>query len=237
MNAEVAARLMALNRDFYSDLADSFAESRQTPQPGFYQLVAFLPSSAPARVLDVGCGNGRFGYFLGQRQQIHYTGVDFTAELLMKAQEMLPNAEFLQRDMGQPGFLDGLGQFDIVTCLAAMQHVPGYANRLLLLQEMAVHMAENGRLCLANWQFMNSERQRRKVRDWSEIGLNTTDVEPNDYLLTWQRQGFGLRYACQIDAVETQRLATAAGLRVVQQFYSDGKEGNLSLYTVLQTLK
>ncbi|MCA9962203.1 MAG: hypothetical protein KC443_24375, partial [Anaerolineales bacterium] len=59
-------------------------------------------------------------------------------------------------------------------------------------------------------------------------------VEPGDYLLTWQRSGFGLRYACHIDAGQTARLAADAELRIVHQFRSDGKEGNLSLYTVLQ---
>ena len=55
----------------------------------------------------------------------------------------------------------------------------------------------------------------------------------DSYLLSWHRGGYGLRYVALLDEAETQRLADAAGLRVVAQFYSDGREGNLNLYTLL----
>ncbi len=66
------------------------------------------------------------------------------------------------------------------------------------------------------------------------VDINQADVDPKDYLLTWRRDGYGLRYVCLIDEEETATLAGAAGLKIVNQFRSDGKEGNLSLYTVLE---
>ena len=233
MRPEIAERLIALNREFYAALSHPFAESRRRPQPGFERLSAdFLPAD-PITLLDVGCGEGRFGRYLQTKHQIsRYVGVDFTADLLARAQASAPG-EFMQRDLSQPGCLDGLDQFDVVACLATMQHIPGQNNRLRLLREMKACLKKNGRLLLANWQFMDSDRQRRKVRDWAEIGLTPEDVESNDYLLTWQRSGFGLRYVCQIDAVETAELAALAGLLIRDQFRSDGKEGNLTLYTIL----
>lgn len=234
MTPQTAQILRHLNAQFYRSLADSFAASRAAPQPGFALLLDWLPVPADT-LLDVGCGNGRFGHYLLAQQRIRQvTGVDFSAELLQKARALLPQATFIQGDMTQPGFLASLGQFDTIACLAAMQHVPGRANRLALLQELAAHLRAHGRIFLANWQFMSSPRQQRKLRPWSEIGLTPADVEPDDYLLTWQRDGFGLRYVCQIDEAETTALATQAGLRILHQFRSDGQEGDLSLYTVLQ---
>lgn len=232
MKTETAAKLRQINQHFYEQVADSFAESRERPQPGFAALLDWLPPRCQT-VLDVGCGNGRFGHFLqANGHAIAYTGVDNSAGLLAHARTLMPDATFVQGDMTQPGFLDGLGQFDLVVCLAAMQHVPGRANRARLLAEMTAHLGENGRLFLANWQFMDSPRQQRKVRDWAEVGLASDDVEANDYLLTWRRDGFGLRYVCQVDAAETADLVAAAKLSTLHQFRSDGKEGNLSLYTV-----
>ena len=69
---------------------------------------------------------------------------------------------------------------------------------------------------------------------WSRIGLSADEVEKNDYLLSWQRSGYALRYVCYIDAEEMATLAKNAGLSVVSQFRSDGREGNLNLYTILQ---
>ena len=232
MKAEVAQKLLALNREFYDALAQPFAETREAPQPGFDRLRAALPI-APCNVLDVGCGNGRFGHYLQQNNALdHYVGVDFSSELLAHAALRVPG-DYFQRDLSQPGCLDGLIENDVVACLAVLQHIPGFENRLRLLREMRERMRENGRIFLSTWQFMNSERQRRKLRDWAEIGLTAADMSPNDHLLTWQRDGFGLRYVCFVDETETAKLAESAGLRILDQFRSDGQEGDLNLYTVL----
>ena len=113
-----------------------------------------------------------------------------------------------------------------------MQHVPGRSNRLSLLREIRKHLTQDGRVFLANWQFMSSARQRRKIRAWEEVGLSKADVETGDYLLSWQREGSGLRYVCSIDVDETAVLVEQAGLAIKNQFRRDGREGNLNLYTV-----
>lgn len=232
MREEVVQRLLNLNQEFYDAQADSFSGSRVTPQPGFARLLPHLPQPCP-RFLDVGCGNGRFAEFLQSHNRIgDFVGVDFSEELLADAAKNAKGT-FYQRNLLEPGCLDGLGRFSAISCLAVMHHLPGKANRVRLLQEIKGHLGENGRLLISNWQFMDSPRQRRKVQDWAEIGLTADDVEPNDYLLAWRRGGFALRYACHIDAAETAELAAAAGFAIVDQFRSDGKEGNLSLYTVL----
>jgi hypothetical protein len=98
---------------------------------------------------------------------------------------------------------------------------------------MAAHLSEDGRIILSNWQFLDSERQRRKITDWGRIGLTEDEVDNNDYLLTWKRGGTGYRYVCFIDELETERLAETAGLRCLNQFRSDGREGDLNLYSIL----
>lgn len=232
MREDVVQRLLALNQEFYDAQADSFSGSRVSAQPGFSRLLPHLPEPCP-RFLDVGCGNGRFAQFLQAQNRIgEFVGVDFSEELLADAAKNAVGT-FHQRNLLEPNCLNGLGRFPAISCLAVMHHLPAKANRLRLLREIKEHLAENGRLLISNWQFMDSSRQRRKVQDWAEIGLTTADVEPNDYLLAWRRGGFALRYACHINAAETAKLAAAAGFSIVGQFRSDGKEGNLSLYTVL----
>jgi hypothetical protein len=99
---------------------------------------------------------------------------------------------------------------------------------------MAGRLLADGRVVLSNWQFLGSDRQRRKVVSWETVGLSTNELEPGDYLLSWQRDGYGLRYVNNIGAEETMALANQAGLEVASQFRSDGREGNLNLYTVLK---
>ena len=234
MDDATVRRLVALNEAFYSRFAAPFAASRVGPQPGYERLLAYVPVGRP-RVLDAGCGDGRFGRFLrASGREVDYVGVDFSAALLAARDGDGDVAgRFEQRDLSRPGSLDGLGRFDLIVCLSTLQHIPGRRNRARLLAEMATCLNAGGHIALANWQFLSSARQRRKIRPWAEVGLDEGDAEPGDYLLSWQRGGEGRRYVALVDEEETRRLAQGAGLRVVELFRSDGREGDLNLYALL----
>ncbi len=233
MNEAVVERLVALNHEFYRQFAEPFVQTRARPQEGFFKLLDYLPRSA-GHLLDVGCGDGRFGrFFLEHGLAARYTGVDFSEAMLAAARQLTETGEFLQRDLSQPDSLQGLGYFELISCLATMQHIPGRDNRLRLLKEMAAHLSADGRIILSNWQFLDSDRQRKKITSWQQVGLTNEAVGPNDYLLTWKRDGVGYRYVTFIDGVEMAELAAAAGLQCLAQFRSDGREGNLNLYTIL----
>jgi SAM-dependent methyltransferase len=225
-------KLLDINRTFYAEFAEAFAQTRSTPQPGFTKLLNYLPVPCHA-VVDVGCGNGRFGTFLSMNlPEFSYTGVDFTVPFLDMASASL-GGKFISSDISQAGFLEGQGQYDLAVCLATLQHIPGIPNRLAVLQEMAAHLSNNGRIFLSNWQFVQSDRQKRKILDWSEVGISPDDVDPGDYLLSWHRNGLGRRYVHLLDQQEIAWLAKYAALLIVDQYHSDGKEGDLNLYTIL----
>lgn len=230
MDETIIRQLTALNEAFYNRFAAPFSASRTGPQPGYSRLLAYVPAGRP-RVLDVGCGDGRFGRYLrAAGRDVDYVGVDFSAALLAAGNAP---GRFLRRDLSQAGCLDDLGRFDLIVCLSTLQHIPAHRNRARLLEEMAAQLDAGGYVALANWQFLASERQRRKIRPWAEVGLDVDDVEVGDYLLSWQRGGDGRRYVALLDEAATRTLAAEARLRVVEQFRSDGREGDLNLYTVL----
>lgn len=233
MEPDVAQRLLKLNRDFYTLFADPFARTRTRPQPGFGPLLEYLPDPCP-RFLDVGCGEGRFGRFLLARHpHVTYHGIDFSEELLEHARRSIPSGVFYRRNLSTRGALDGLGRYPGMAGLAMLQHIPGWENRLRLIREMAGHLEEAGRMFLSTWQFLDSERQRRKIARWNQVGLHPDDLEDGDYLLTWRGEGFAFRYVAFIDLPAVERLAQEAGLRLLAHFRSDGREGNLNLYAVL----
>ena len=108
MRDDVVKQLIELNAQFYEQVADQFARTRTRPQPGFYQLLDFLPAEC-RHFLDIGCGEGRLGRFLIARQRIiHYHGLDFSPALLNKA-KAITVGQFWQRDINQPDCLMSLG--------------------------------------------------------------------------------------------------------------------------------
>ena len=80
MNPSTARALNRINRRFYAEIADAFSATRRDPWPGWKRAVDKLqPTSGRGpRVLDLGCGNGRFASYLETEwgPDFDYRGID-----------------------------------------------------------------------------------------------------------------------------------------------------------------
>lgn len=240
MDRAVQDHLLEINRQFYEQFANEFAETRSSRQPGLRQLLAFLPLGG--RWLDVGCGNGRLATLLDATgREVAYVGVDASPRLVEIARRnsgglQRVRAEFQVVDVAADGWAAGWrpGFFDVITLLAVLHHLPGWDARRDLLSALRLLLVPGGVLALSAWQFLNEERLRRKIVPWQRVGLETEQLEPGDYLLDWRRGGHGLRYCHLIDQAEMESLAHAAGFAVRRLFYADGASGALNLFGVLE---
>ncbi len=240
MKEAVAQQLRELNRRFYDEFAGSFADSRAATEPGVERILAHV--EAGDHFLDLGCGNGRVALQLPRG--CHYVGVDFSAEILAlaKAHVMASQAEnptlqashFIAADLVAAPWPELIAEFspryDWILLRAVLHHVPGFEHRCEIVAQAASLLAPKGRLALANWQFTAIPRLRKRFLPWKTIGLHVEDVEPGDYLLDWQRDGYGLRYVHLIDEDETRRLVEAAALHIEEMFRADGHSNDLTLY-------
>jgi len=256
MDQEIVERLLALNRAFYADFARAFASSRLVDDPALTSILPYIPERA--RVLDVGCGNGRLAWLLDrERPGSTYVGIDAVSELIevaLAASGSLANvtAAFHVVDVARPGWggapdlvaiqatgtgapepSDPARRFDCIVCLAVLHHIPSFDLRLRVVQEMAGLLAAGGTLVLSTWQFLSSARMRRKIVEWGEVDVSEQALEPGDYLLDWKRGGRGLRYCHLVDEAEVRRLVADSGLDVQETFRAGGREGNLSLFAIL----
>jgi SAM-dependent methyltransferase len=127
--------------------------------------------------------------------------------------------------------------YDIVFAFASLHHIPGRGTHLRIMRTIRNLLAVNGHFVHSNWQFLNSQRLRKRIHPWAEIGLSDEDVDPNDYLLDWRRGGFGLRYVHHFSEEELFTLAEESGFQVVSSSRSDGETGDLSLYQVWQAIR
>ncbi|MBM3492148.1 MAG: trans-aconitate 2-methyltransferase [Alphaproteobacteria bacterium] len=75
-----------------------FADLRLRPA---LDLLARVDLTAPARVVDLGCGAGNVTALLARRwPAARLTGVDSSAEMLARARAAVPSAEFVAADIG-----------------------------------------------------------------------------------------------------------------------------------------
>jgi 2-polyprenyl-3-methyl-5-hydroxy-6-metoxy-1,4-benzoquinol methylase len=63
------------------------------------QLKADIPHKG--RVLDLGCGDGRFSFYLSDRMKYKVTGVDYSVVRMDRAGQWYPGPEYLLMDLNQ----------------------------------------------------------------------------------------------------------------------------------------
>ncbi len=247
MKAEVAQRLIELNREFYQKLAQPFSASRGRLQPGVLRVLESVP--AEANILDLGCGNGGVARELARLGQSgRYLGLDFSQELLQVASSQAGglDAAFLKADLTSSDWNSKLplSNFNFTLAFAVLHHIPSRELRLGFLRQVRGVLAprkaggsktrpyNGGQFIHSTWQFLNSPRLRARVQPWEGIGLAAGKVDQGDYLLDWRSGGQGLRYVHQFSEAELAELANECGFVVKETFLSDGKGGDLSLYSV-----
>ena len=237
MDSSTAARLIELNRDFYTHFGDSFSATRQRIQPGVRRVLAMLRGDES--ILDLGCGNGELARELAKRgHRGSYLGVDFSLPLLREAESQPENfsAKFMQADLTQLSVISEqlllIGNWQVVTAFAVLHHIPSHELRLSILRIVRQLLKEDGFFIHSNWQFLNSEKLKARIQPWEAATIPSSAVDAGDYLLDWRNGGKGLRYVHHFDEQELGELAKASGFQVSDTFYSDGEGGRLGLYQI-----
>jgi SAM-dependent methyltransferase len=252
MKPETIAALNRINRLFYDRHGYSFSSTRRGSWSGWTRLVERLRRSPLTSlehgrhsILDIGCGNGRFGRFLAEEiGSFDYLGVDASLALLTEARNLRSSgdprtaylaAELIERD---PPLRPSLS-FTLIALFGFLHHVPSHERRRGLLRAMAERLRPGGLLAVSFWQFGSEERFERRKVSWeahhrkSEIPVETADLEPGDVLLAWG-EGGTYRYCHFVEPEEADRLAAGTGLEPVDSYRADGRTGDLNLYFVLR---
>lgn len=128
--------------------------------PGFYNslihfcqrraLEPWLRTVPGTRVLDVGCGVGRWSRLLAARGAC-VTGVDLSPTMIAEAERraaasgLASRCRFLVQDSAA---LDVAGPFDLILCVTVLQHMLDLAALRSALRRMARHLAPDGRLVI-----------------------------------------------------------------------------------------
>jgi tRNA (uracil-5-)-methyltransferase TRM9 len=225
--------LNAINRRFYESTAADFDQTRGRAWAGWLNLADYL--KAPLSVLDVGCGNGRFGLFLAESLdgQIDYHGIDNNVQLLQFAQNTLEPLSNIKAIITEQDIITEpiqTEQYDLVVLFGVIHHVPSAENRKAFMKNLARHVKSDGILCFAAWRFYEYERFKARLVDWDD----NIAVEQHDYLLDWRRGERALRYCHYVDDSEHQSLIAATGLTEISTYRADGSDNSMNRYSVLR---
>ena len=235
MKTSTANQLLDINRRFYDKFGSSFSATRRRIQPGVRRIIETLKGDE--KILDLGCGNGELARQLAlQDHSGLYLGLDFSLPLLQDAEYQTGSfpVSFQQFDLADPNWnvIFPGSPFDVVFAFAVLHHIPGWELRRNLLQMVNDLLGSSGYFVHSEWQFLNSEKLRRRIQPWQVVNLTTDDVDEGDFLLDWRQGGQGLRYVHHFTETELAELANESGFRILESFFSDGSGGRLGLYQV-----
>ncbi len=246
MQKKVVDQLIALNETFYQQTAKNFDESRQHAWPGWQMLLSKYSKSIFGEVLDIGCGNGRFGEYLLESiaTTTSYTGIDSNQHLLEEAQKKMAHhqkSQFIQLDVLSAVNTNALAEisrknhFQLVVAFGFLHHVPDKKLRENLFTTISQSLTSSGLFVFTTWQFLAFERLRKKIVDPSEAGIQASDLEEGDYVLDWKRGQHALRYCHAFTPTEVESLLFIAKLELITTFMADGKEGTVNQYYVCKS--
>jgi len=250
MKQETVLQLNRLNQRFYQITAEEFSKTRSFYWQGWKELVGPLTelgkSHSQLKVLDLGCGNGRFAEFL-QKEGVHkklvYHGGDNSKELLAFAQSRLEKQSF-EKNLFYIDLIDALindnltnilplKKYHVITLFGVLHHIPSFALRKTLFNALAERLTDGGLLVFTAWRFLNEKRFEKKQIHPTLAKIDPDEIEENDYILDWQRGLTAYRYCHYTNEGEAKKLIEQTSLVLKKEYTADGKSGNLNNYQIL----
>jgi len=255
MNKTTIDSLNQLNKDFYSTVADSFNTSRNYYWQGWTRLQKIIKkqfSDKKIRVLDIGCGNGRFAQFLNESGvDFEYYGLDSSKKLLNWASKnvaLKDKTAFLEFDLIEALQNDTFAKFleknniddkfDLIVCFGVLHHIPSFELREKLFEIVNKKLlSEDSLFVITAWLFLDNHKLKQRVLEndqIAELKIDLEQLDPHDYLLDWQRGEQAIRYCHYTDKVEIEKINEKLDWQSIQTYKADSKTNNLNQYYLLK---
>lgn len=218
--------------NLYTKFAEKFSQTRSKPWEGWEKLVQsenFFPKEKPLKILDLGCGNGRFLEFISKHHNISsYTGVDNSNQLLNIAKGRFKDSKFsvefkmINLNSTEWGMEIFGESFDLIVAFGIFHHIENDDYRRYFFQNAYNLLSEDGLFCITFWDFTKRANLMKSAK--------ALEGE-NNFQLTFGKDG-AIRFAHKSSEEEIIDLEKISGLKAIEEFRADGKEGDLNLYKI-----
>jgi 2-polyprenyl-3-methyl-5-hydroxy-6-metoxy-1,4-benzoquinol methylase len=212
-------------KNSYNTISKKFSQTRNHPWPEFEEFLKYLPKNA--KVLDVGCGNGRLLDFLKKQEEydMSYTGIDFSEGLLSEARKKHPHEKFISMDMRDMDKKLG-GKFDAIFAIASFHHLELYEERMQVLESFRAHLRPGGKIFMTNWNLFQKKYLKyifasmvHCIFNKIDSRLRGNDRDWNDVFIPFNNNGdITQRYYHAFTPFELKELFQKSAFKVVDSF-------------------
>jgi len=157
--------ILGKNKKDWEEIAEKFSQTRYNLWFEFKDFEKYL--NKKDKVLDLGCGNGRFYEFLKSRVG-EYVGLDQSKALISLARQRFPKTNFVVGDALNLETKFSKNDFNIIFSIAFLHHLPGKKLRIKVLQDCYTLLKPNGYLILSVWNLFQP-RLIKKYKIWKVL--------------------------------------------------------------------
>lgn len=236
MDEKYAEYLLVENRQDYDKIAKDFSNSRAFLWEELIPLANYIEPKD--RILDLGCGNGRF-FGLLREKDVEYVGVDSSEELIKIAKEKYQedNVKFSVAEALNLSFPDKF--FNKIYCIAVLHHIPSDNFRLKFLNEAKRVLKPGGLLILTVWNLKEQKGALWFLIKYTILRIfGKSKLDKKDIFYPWkdsQRKITVQRYFHCFDKKELEILIKKLGFHVRDAgFLARGKSKKANLYVVAE---
>lgn len=201
MNSKYAKKILDKTVLDYNSIADKYSRVREKDWKEFNFLFDKYLSQND-KVLDLGCGNGRF-YQVFKNKNVDYLGIDVSFKLIEIAKNNHPEGKF------EVSSIDYIlsNSFDKVYSIAVLHHIPSRELRLNFLKEIRRVLKDDGCLVLTVWN-LKDKIKKRSFFDWFRL-------DKGDVFLPWY--GSSDTYFHCFNLEELIQLASEVGFNIIDK--------------------
>ncbi|MCD5385186.1 class I SAM-dependent methyltransferase [Candidatus Gracilibacteria bacterium] len=209
----------------YNNFAKTFSNSRKKMKwEEIDYFLSFLEGEKNIKILDIGCGNGRFlGVLKDKNINLNrYLGIDLSKGLLDEAKIIHINNEFLELNMLEIDKIDS--KFDYIFFIASFHHLDNISDREQVLKNAHSLLNKNGKIFMTNWALNSDLNEKRYSKSIIENSKNT--FGSLDYSI---KIGKFTRYYHCFSLDELKYLFNKTGFKIIENRLFENRRNFISI--------
>lgn len=232
MDKEYAKYLLEKTRQDYNLIAEDYTRTRAFIPEDIKALAEY--TFAGEKVLDSGCGSGRFFEVLRDKG-VDYFGVDISESLIAIAKKNYPKVKFRVADALNLPFPSNF--FDKIYSISVLHHIPSKDFQLQYLKEVKRTLKPKGFLILRVWDFWKRKTALKLLLKYTFLKLiGKSKLDFKDVFIPWKdSKGKMLvqRYFHCFTQEELESLVKKVEFKI-KEAWRGGKDPRTNIYIVAE---
>ncbi len=248
--------LLSKVKNDYNKISTHFNQTRQTDWKEFNEFKKYIlnysflkPKDYCLKILDIGCGNGRFVNFLNSLDiKFEYIGIDNSTGQVVEAKNnletYLQNQNNITFEIGDILDLSNFNEdeFDLIFCIAVFHHLPTKHTRNRALKNIYRVLKKDGLLMMTSWNLFQlkyikylfdinkykniTEKTKDSIKKNKFNILDKFNFKFKDTFIPWKSEDGKLlskRYYYAFNKIELRNLFVKNNFNILENKLTDDK--------------